>query len=123
MRWSSTRNCPVASLRAGRERGSLLHCPALSCERNDSGFWPFEQRMESRSVLAGTSIGRCLPAKHLKIATFNVNGARSRLPHLVAWLEKEKPDIACLRELKSIDEGFSIVGIRDAGYGALWKGQ
>ena len=64
-----------------------------------------------------------MAAKQLKVATFNVNGVRSRLPHLLAWLEKEKPDIACLQELKSIDDGFPIDDIHSAGYGALWKGQ
>jgi exodeoxyribonuclease III len=59
----------------------------------------------------------------LRIATFNVNGIRSRLPHLLQWLEREQPDIACLQELKAIDEGFPINDIRDAGYGALWHGQ
>jgi exodeoxyribonuclease-3 len=59
----------------------------------------------------------------LKIATYNVNGIRSRLPHLLAWLEKESPDIACLQELKAIHEGFPIEEIHDAGYGAVWKGQ
>jgi exodeoxyribonuclease-3 len=59
----------------------------------------------------------------LRIATFNVNGIRSRLPHLLRWLEKESPDIACLQELKAADEGFPIDAIRDAGYGALWLGQ
>lgn len=64
-----------------------------------------------------------MPSKPLKLATYNVNGIKSRLPHLLAWLEKEAPDIACLQELKSIDEGFPIDDIRKAGYGALWKGQ
>lgn len=62
-------------------------------------------------------------SKSLKLATFNVNGVRSRLPHLLAWLEKEAPDIACLQELKAVDEGFPIADIRKAGYGALWQGQ
>ena len=62
-------------------------------------------------------------AKTLRIATFNVNGIRSRLPHLLQWLEREQPDIACLQELKAVDEGFPIDAIRDAGYGALWHGQ
>jgi len=64
-----------------------------------------------------------MPRKTLKIATYNVNGIRSRLPHLLAWLEKESPDIACLQELKSVHEGFPLDEIRAAGYGALWKGQ
>jgi exodeoxyribonuclease III len=61
--------------------------------------------------------------KLLKLATFNVNGVRTRLPHLLAWLKKEKPDIACLQELKALDEGFPKAEIEAAGYGALWKGQ
>ena len=39
----------------------------------------------------------------MKIATFNVNGIGSRLPHLLEWLAKESPDVACLQELKAID--------------------
>jgi exodeoxyribonuclease III len=59
----------------------------------------------------------------LKVATFNVNGIGTRLPHLLQWLEREAPDIACLQELKAPDTGFPIVQIRAAGYGALWQGQ
>ena len=33
----------------------------------------------------------------LKIATFNINGIRSRLPALLEWLEREGPDVVCLR--------------------------
>ena len=35
--------------------------------------------------------------KTLKLATFNINGIRARLPHLLAWLEKERPDIVVRR--------------------------
>src|SRR5688572_1011083 len=59
----------------------------------------------------------------MKIATFNVNGISSRLPHLLEWLNTESPDIACLQELKAPDLGFPIVAIRAAGYGAIWHGQ
>jgi len=62
-------------------------------------------------------------AVKVKIATFNVNGISTRLPHLLEWLAKESPDIVCLQELKALDAGFPIVEIRDAGYGALWRGQ
>lgn len=58
-----------------------------------------------------------------RIATYNVNGIRSRLPHLLQWLERESPDIACLQELKALNEGFPIGEIRRAGYGAIWHGQ
>jgi exodeoxyribonuclease-3 len=59
----------------------------------------------------------------LKIATFNINGLRSRLDALLAWLEREAPDIACLQELKCTDAGFPAAAIRKAGYGAIWHGQ
>jgi len=59
----------------------------------------------------------------LKIATYNVNGIRSRLARLLEWLEREAPDVACLQELKAPDQNFPIVAIRAAGYGAIWHGQ
>jgi exodeoxyribonuclease-3 len=59
----------------------------------------------------------------MKIATFNVNGIGARLPHLLQWLARERPDIACLQELKAEDRGFPAAALRDAGYGAIWSGQ
>ncbi|MEO7741727.1 MAG: exodeoxyribonuclease III [Usitatibacter sp.] len=59
----------------------------------------------------------------LKVATFNVNGIRARLPHLLLWLEREQPDIACLQELKAVSEAFPVLDIRAAGYEAIWHGQ
>ena len=59
----------------------------------------------------------------MKIATFNVNGVKTRLPHLLRWLEREQPDVACLQELKALDEAFPAQEIRAAGYHPLWKGQ
>ena len=35
-----------------------------------------------------------MTARHLRVATFNINGIRSRLPSLLEWLAREKPDIA-----------------------------
>ena len=61
--------------------------------------------------------------KALKIATFNINGIRSRLPGLLAWLEREQPDIACLQELKAPDKDFPREAIEAAGYGCLFHGQ
>ena len=61
--------------------------------------------------------------KTLKLATFNVNGIGTRLPHLLAWLDKEAPDIVALQELKAVDEAFPADELEAAGYGALWHGQ
>lgn len=62
-------------------------------------------------------------ASTLKVATYNINGVRARTSNLIAWLEKEQPDIACLQELKAGDEQFPIDAVRAAGYGAIWHGQ
>ena len=59
----------------------------------------------------------------MKVATYNLNGIRARLPRLVEWLEREKPDVACLQELKCADESLPIADIEAQGYGAVWHGQ
>jgi exodeoxyribonuclease III len=59
----------------------------------------------------------------MKVATFNVNGIKSRLANLLEWLAREQPDVACLQELKALQEAFPLAEIERAGYGALWKGQ
>ena len=59
----------------------------------------------------------------MRIATFNVNGIGSRLPNLLAWLQKESPDIACLQELKAPDERFPAAALANAGYESIWHGQ
>jgi exodeoxyribonuclease-3 len=59
----------------------------------------------------------------MKIATYNVNGIGARLPVLLDWLARAKPDVACLQELKATDEKFPEGAIREAGYEAVWHGQ
>jgi exodeoxyribonuclease-3 len=59
----------------------------------------------------------------LKIATYNVNGIRSRISNLLEWLEREAPDVACLQELKAPDDAFPLLAIKAAGYNAIWQGQ
>ncbi len=59
----------------------------------------------------------------MKIASFNVNGIRSRLPRLLEWLDEAAPDAVCLQELKCDDDNFPIKEIAAAGYGAIWHGQ
>lgn len=59
----------------------------------------------------------------MKLATFNVNGIKTRLPQLLDWLRKAAPDVVCLQELKALDGVFPRDELLDAGYHALWKGQ
>ena len=59
----------------------------------------------------------------MKIATWNVNSVRARLDRLLAWLQKDQPDIVCLQELKSREDPFPHTAIRQAGYHAAVYGQ
>ena len=59
----------------------------------------------------------------MKIATYNVNGIKARLPRLIEWLDETKPDIVCLQELKSSDETLPVAEIEAAGYQGVWHGQ
>jgi exodeoxyribonuclease-3 len=59
----------------------------------------------------------------MKIATFNANGIRARLPIIVEWLEKESPDILCLQETKVQDADFPRQPIEKIGYHCSFRGQ
>jgi exodeoxyribonuclease III len=59
----------------------------------------------------------------MKITTFNINNINRRLPNLLRWLRKVKPDVVALQELKAADDDFPLTAIEKAGYGAVWRGQ
>ena len=59
----------------------------------------------------------------MKLATWNVNSLRVRLPHLLEWLAQTKPDVVCLQETKLEDANFPVADIEGAGYRCLYVGQ
>ena len=59
----------------------------------------------------------------MKIATWNVNSIRARLDNVVAWLKETSPDIACLQEIKAIEENFPRQALEDLGYNVAVHGQ
>lgn len=59
----------------------------------------------------------------MKLATWNVNSLRVRLPQLVEWLATERPDVVALQEIKCIDADFPVAALREAGYHAVFDGQ
>ena len=65
---------------------------------------------------AGGSLG-------LKIASWNVNSLRVRLPHLQRWLVAEQPDLVGLQETKTTDDKFPAEALQAAGYRAVFAGQ
>ena len=59
----------------------------------------------------------------MKLATWNVNSLRVRLPHLLDWLAANSPDAMCLQETKCDAEAFPAAELSAAGYCALHHGQ
>ncbi len=59
----------------------------------------------------------------MKIATWNVNSIRARLPHVLDWLRENPVDALCLQETKVVDENFPREEIESAGYHATFAGQ
>jgi exodeoxyribonuclease-3 len=59
----------------------------------------------------------------MKIATWNVNSIKARLPNVVAWLSEATPDICLLQELKCVDDAFPRLEIEALGYNVETHGQ
>lgn len=58
-----------------------------------------------------------------RIATWNVNSLRVRLPQVLAWCQQQQPDILALQETKTTDENFPSADIEQAGYQVCFAGQ
>ncbi len=59
----------------------------------------------------------------MKIATWNVNSIRARLPRVLEWLAEAAPDVALLQEIKTVGEDFPGLEIGDLGYNVAVCGQ
>ena len=59
----------------------------------------------------------------MKLATWNVNSLKVRLPHLLDWLAATVPDVVCLQELKVEDHNFPVAELEAAGYRCAFSGQ
>ena len=59
----------------------------------------------------------------MKLATWNVNSLKVRLPHVVDWLNSAQPDVLCLQETKLEDKNFPREEIEALGYRVVFSGQ
>ncbi|RMH33596.1 MAG: exodeoxyribonuclease III [Nitrospirae bacterium] len=57
-----------------------------------------------------------------KLATFNVNSVRKRLPHVLTWVKQHRPDVLCLQETKVEDHAFPTQPLMAAGYHVVMSG-
>jgi exodeoxyribonuclease-3 len=84
----------------------------LQPKGNRSGFPSIQKKTLKR-----------VPMEKFKLATFNTNSIRARMPIILEWLEKEKPDVLCLQESKVQDKDFPVKEFEAHGYQAAFKGQ
>ena len=59
----------------------------------------------------------------MKLATWNVNSLRVRLPQVIEWLARQQPDVLCLQETKLEDPAFPLLELQTAGYHCAFAGQ
>lgn len=59
----------------------------------------------------------------MRLASWNVNSLKVRLPQLLDWLAQHRPDVVCLQETKLEDDKFPTIEIEAAGYHCAWSGQ
>ena len=59
----------------------------------------------------------------MKLATWNVNSLKVRLPQVLDWLSDNSPDVLCLQETKVQDQNFPLDEITEAGYQSVFVGQ
>jgi exodeoxyribonuclease-3 len=59
----------------------------------------------------------------MRLATWNVNSLKVRMAHLLDWLARARPDVACLQETKTEDANFPLAELQAAGYQAVYCGQ
>ena len=59
----------------------------------------------------------------ITLATWNINSVKARIDVVTAWLDKNKPDVVLLQEIKCTDEMFPTLAFTAAGYHSVFKGQ
>lgn len=59
----------------------------------------------------------------MKLATWNINSLKVRLPQVLEWLDNNPVDALCLQELKLTDDKFPLEAFTEKGYQACWTGQ
>src|SRR6201995_3722989 len=110
---AARRNWPGA--RRGARLAATSGCPrAIAPPRSWPGHWGSfctTTRATSRSRRVSA-----MPDGALRIATWNVNSIRTRLPRVLDWLERAEVDVLAMQETKCSDEQFPTMPFLELGY-------
>ena len=72
---------------------------------------------------AGAEGARRWQAIRVRLATWNVNSVKARLPRLLEWLDEAKPDVLCLQEIKTTTALFPEAEVNELGYEVAAHGE
>jgi len=101
------------AIRVERNWNGILDSPEIVLYSNSACFLPDDQ------IFLESSRSRT----SWKVATWNVNSIRTRLPLILEWLEEHNPDVVCLQETKVEDQLFPVLELRQSGYECAFYGQ
>ena len=88
------------------------------CGRDARGQALGDRRAGTMLELMRATLGNAL-----KLATWNVNSLKVRLPQVLDWLAATSADVLCLQETKLVDPKFPVDALAQAGYDAAFVGQ
>ena len=96
-----------------------------ACHRGARGIFLRERdkRLAGSAPCVILRADSTLQSTLMKIATWNVNSLKVRLPHLLQWLAENPVDVLCLQETKLTDDKFPVAAIEAAGYQVAFSGQ
>src|SRR5882762_5628593 len=135
--WSAARRRRASRNRSINASSTTPDIPkwACSCRVPSRRPSPVRKRRRNRRP-KNLRAGRTRPARRrsarrrgdagsvrFRLATWNVNSLKVRLPHLLDWLASAQPDVMCLQETKVEDANFPRAEIQAAGYQAAYCGQ
>ena len=84
------------------------------------------QKLAAESRVHGTASHTLGTVRSVRLATWNVNSIKQRVPRLLPWLDERRPDVACLQETKLADDEFAdLLGdeLADRGYAVAAHGE
>ena len=111
-----------AGLRQGVKFNAILQ-PARRARHHEAPRVSGRDRCDPIATRSGERPVRESYEPWMRIATFNINNIKRRLPNLLDWLNASKPDVICLQELKCSERDFPAAPIKEAGYSAVWCGE
>src|SRR5215210_9047187 len=111
--WTWTRTVAACSRRAACTSSSARTTGCTTVRSRSRSTAPARRRTRSPSGSPGTVSGK------VRIATWNVNSLKQRVPRLLPWLDERRPDVVCLQETKLADHALAeLLGdeLADRGY-------